>query len=76
MTSCPPVMEDNLLALAKGLSPIHTYKPYNGLFIAYICICTLCIARYIIFSSVISLTCIIMYGCQLVFRMLTRNPKF
>ena len=35
MTSCPPVMEDNLLALAKGLSPIHTYKPYNGLFITY-----------------------------------------
>ena len=37
---CAYVREDNPRALASGLSPVHTHKPYNNCLIAPACMCT------------------------------------
>ena len=34
------VWGDNTRALASGLSPVHTHKPYHKIIIAPACICT------------------------------------
>ena len=49
-TVCAPVRGDNPRALASGLSPVQTHKTYNNLLITPACICTLCIARYLMLN--------------------------
>ena len=39
----------------SGLSPVQLAKPYSDLLIALACICTLCIARYLMLNSGISM---------------------
>ena len=48
---CASVWEDNPRALASGLSLLHMHKPCSTnkyFLIALVCICNLCIARYLI----------------------------
>ena len=40
---CASVWEDNPRAIASGLSPVRTHRPYNNLPIVPAYICTLCI---------------------------------
>ena len=42
---------------ASGLSTVQTLKPYNNLLIAPACMCTLCIARYLLLKIGIYWTC-------------------